>query len=367
MTDDYKTVALDLGERSYNIHIGKGLLKQAADLLPFSLEGRKVFILYDKNTYPFAQVLEEALAGKAEQVLTMGVPGGEQTKSFKALEEVLDWMLSHKVDRHSVFFAVGGGVIGDLGGFAASTVMRGIAYIQIPTTLLAQVDSSVGGKTGINTARGKNLVGSFYQPKMVLCDTDTLVTLPERELKAGYAEVAKYGLINDMAFFEWLEENGNDVLSLENSAVTYAIEKSCQAKAAIVAEDEREGGKRALLNLGHTFGHALEAAAEYDGRLLHGEAVSIGMVMAFRLSQKMGLCAQEVPSRVAAHLSDCGLKIALQEITPHLKHTPDELYNLMLSDKKAKAGQIGFILARGIGEAFQTYDVAQEDVIGVLK
>lgn len=364
---DTKTVELDLSERSYAIHIGKGLLERATDLIPLDLSDKKVFILYDENVYPYVQVLEGALAGKVSDSKTLSVKGGEPTKSYDGLQKTLDWLLDNKVDRQSVLIAVGGGVIGDLGGFAASVVMRGIPYIQIPTTLLAQVDSSVGGKTGINTGQGKNLVGSFYQPKVVLCDIGTLGTLPERELKAGYAEIVKYGLINDLSFFEWLEENGEKVLALDSEAVSCAVETSCKAKAAIVAADEQEKGQRALLNLGHTFGHALEAAAQYDGRLLHGEAVSIGMMMAFDLSVKMGLCSQEDPSRVEAHLKQSGLKTKASEITPALKQTSEELVELMAGDKKAKGNKIGFILTRGIGQAFQAYDVANDDVVTIVQ
>ena len=326
---DIQKVEMDLSNRSYSIHIGKGLLAQAVDLIPIDMSDKKIFILYDQNVYPYVQTLEEALAGKIHSSKTLALKGGEPTKSYDGLQRTLDWLLENKVDRQSVLIAFGGGVIGDLGGFAASVVMRGIAYIQIPTTLLAQVDSSVGGKTGINTAQGKNLVGSFYQPKAVLCDIGTLGTLPERELRAGYAEIVKYGLINDLPFFEWLEENGEKVLALDSDAVIYAVETSCNAKAAIVAADEKEAGQRALLNLGHTFGHALEAAAKYDGRLLHGEAVSIGIMMAFDLSVKMGLCPQEDPSRVAAHLKQSGLKVKAGEIMPTISRSAEDLVDLM--------------------------------------
>ena len=362
MTQNTNIVHVDLGQRSYDIHIGKGLLERATDLIPDECLGKKVFILYDENTYPYVQVLEEALAGKVLDSTNLCLKGGESTKSYDGLQKTLDWLLDNKVDRQSVLIVVGGGVVGDLGGFAASVVMRGIPFIQVPTTLLSQVDSSVGGKTGINTAQGKNLVGSFYQPQAVLCDVGTLGTLPERELRAGYAEVVKYGLINDLSFFEWLEENGEAVLSLNGDALSYAIEVSCKAKAEIVAADEREKGQRALLNLGHSFGHALEAAAGYDGRLLHGEAVAIGMMMALRLSCKMGLCSEEEVKRVEQHLQKCDLKTKVSEITPNLKHNAEEIVALMAGDKKVLDDKIGFILARGIGQAFQTYDVDLEDV-----
>jgi len=366
MTQNTKIVHVDLDERSYDIHIGQGLLERAGELIPDECLEKKTFIIYDENTYPYVQVLEEALAGKVLESKTLSLKGGEPTKSYDVLQRTLDWLLENKVDRQSVLIAVGGGVVGDLGGFAASVVMRGIPFIQVPTTLLAQVDSSVGGKTGINTSQGKNLVGSFYQPKAVICDTGTLGTLPPREVQAGYAEVVKYGLINDMSFFEWLEENGAQVLALDSEAISKAVEISCQAKAKIVAADEKEKGQRALLNLGHTFGHALESAAGYDGRLLHGEGVAIGMMMAFDLSLKMGLCSQEDPSRVEAHLKACGMKVRASQITPNLQQTSDEILELMQGDKKAvsdaEGNKIGFILTKGIGQAFQTYDVDMDDV-----
>lgn len=363
-----KTLNVDLGDRAYPIHIGKALLEKFVELVPLDLTGRKIFILYDKNTYPYAQIIEESLAGKCSNTKTHGIAGGEKTKSYDGYERVMGWLLDHKVSRRDVLVAVGGGVIGDLGGFVAATVLRGIPFIQVPTTLLAQVDSSVGGKTGINTPHGKNLVGAFYQPQAVLCDIGTLGTLPERELKAGYAEIVKYGLINDEPFFEWLEKNAQAVLNLEQEALIYAVEKSCANKAAVVAADEHESGQRALLNLGHTFGHALEAAAGYDGSLLHGEAVAIGMMMAHDLSAKMGLCAQEIPSRIEAHFKLLGLQTKASQIKPALKQNEHDLVALMAGDKKAVGdGKIGFILSKGIGQAFQTKDVDMNDVILIIK
>lgn len=364
---DTKIVNVGLGDRAYDIHIGKGLLQQVADLIPADLKDTKVFILYDKNTYPYVQVLEDALAGKVVNSKTLGLKGGEPTKSYDGFQQTLDWLLDNKVNRNSLMIVVGGGVIGDLGGFAAAVVMRGIPFVQVPTTLLAQVDSSVGGKTGINTHQGKNLVGAFYQPLSVICDLGTLGTLPEREVQAGYAEIAKYGLINDPDFFEWLEENGEQVIALDTEALSYAVETSCKAKAAIVAADEHEKGQRALLNLGHTFGHALEAAAKYDGRLLHGEAVSIGMVMAFNMSRRLGHCSNEDCERAEAHLKSLGLKTKVKHISPEIKATPAALYDLMLGDKKAEGDKIGFILTHGIGQAFQSTDVPKEEVIAVLE
>lgn len=364
MTSANTTLNLELGERSYPIHIGAGLLEHAADLVPLDLSGRRIFVLYDRNVEGHVKRLEHSI----RPVSTLAVEGGEPTKSYAQLQVVLDWLLQNHVDRKSVLFVVGGGVVGDLGGFAASIVLRGIPFVQVPTTLLAQVDSSVGGKTGINAPQGKNLVGSFYQPAAVLCDLDTLKTLPERELKSGYAEIVKYGLLGDAAFYDWLEANGKKVLALESDALTYAVETSCAAKARIVGSDEREqtGGDRALLNLGHTFAHALEAAAGYDGRLLHGEAVAIGMVLAFRLCVKMGLCNGQDAVRMENHLTSCGMKTEIVQINPALKQPTADIVSLMYHDKKAAGGKIGFILVRGIGQAFQSTAVDMTDVEAVV-
>lgn len=351
---DISTVPIALESRSYDITIGKGLLPHANYYLPEDLRDRRYFVLADRNARGHARELIGALGG-AE---SLSIEGGEQAKSWDGLKNVTDWLLDHKVDRKSVLFAVGGGVIGDLGGFAAASVLRGIDFVQVPTTLLAQVDSSVGGKTGINSHHGKNLVGAFYQPRAVLCDLGVLDTLPEREMKAGYAEIVKYALINDPAFFEWLEENGEKVLARDEAALRYAIETSCKAKAAIVAADEKETGQRALLNLGHTFAHALEAAAGYDGRLLHGEAVSIGLALAHRLSARMGLCGGNAAQAVEAHLNKLGLPTTIPDFAP----SADELIELMRGDKKADGKRIGFILSHGIGQAFQSYDVDMDDV-----
>lgn len=355
----FTSVPVDLGERSYSITIGKNLLAQAGDHLPADIKGRRSFILADENVVMYAAPLIAAL-GDAE-LLT--IPGGEQAKSWSGLHEVSEWLLSKKVDRKSVLYAVGGGVIGDLGGFSAACTLRGISFVQIPTTLLAQVDSSVGGKTGINSQHGKNLVGAFYQPRTVLCDLDTLHTLPEREMKAGYAEILKYALINDPAFFEWLEDNGEKVLARDEGALTYAIETSCRAKATIVAEDETEKGARALLNLGHTFAHALELAGHYDGRLLHGEAVSIGLVLAHKLSARMKLCGDNAANAVESHLKKLGLPTSV----PPLGASSEQLIHYMQGDKKADGGKIGFILTRGIGQAFQSYDVDMNDIKTLLE
>ncbi len=293
------------------------------------------------------------------------LPPGEGTKSFANLEKLTADLLKSGVDRSGLIVALGGGVIGDLTGFAAGILKRGIAFAQIPTTLLAQVDSSVGGKTAINTAEGKNLVGLFHQPRIVLADTDVLRTLPKRELLAGYAEVAKYGALGDRKFFEWLEAHGARALAGENNAIVGAVAHSCRMKAEIVARDERETGDRALLNLGHTFGHALEAATGYSDRLLHGEGVAIGMVLAFRLSVKLGLCAGQDSERFTRHLKAVGLPTAIADI-PGLRASAETLLEHMGHDKKVKDGKLTFVLLRGIGQAFTTSDVPLAAVTELL-
>jgi 3-dehydroquinate synthase len=358
------TINVDLADRSYPIHIGDGILERAHELVPLDIKKRRLFLLYDRAVESHARRLVAALG----DVTMKAMEGGEPTKSWDHLESVTDWLLENNVDRKSVLLVMGGGVIGDLGGFAAAVTLRGIPFIQIPTTLLAQVDSSVGGKTGINTAQGKNLAGAFYQPIAVLCDTATLKTLPPRELMAGYAEIVKYGLLGSREFYEWLEANGEDILALDPDVLIDAIETSCSMKAEIVGDDEREsaGGNRALLNLGHTFAHALEAAAGYDGRLLHGEAVSIGLNLAHRLCVRMGICSGQDASRVENHLKSLGLKTEISQITPSLTQDADQIVSLMSHDKKASGGKIAFILTRGIGEAFQSSDVNMDDVRAVV-
>ena len=355
-----KIVSIDLGLRSYDIYIGAGLLYRIADYVPDDLEGRMALIVTDENVSSYAASVRDVLveAGvRSAEILTL--PAGEQTKSFRHYQQVCEWMLEKGISRDSIVFAVGGGVVGDLAGFAAATVMRGVSYIQVPTTLLAQVDSSVGGKTGINTEQGKNLVGCFYQPGGVVADIETLKTLPRRELVAGYAEIVKYGLIRDPAFFSWLEKNGGKLCSYDEKALTYAIEKSCQAKAAIVQSDETEQGQRALLNLGHTFGHALEAAGNYDGRILHGEAVAIGTVMAMDLSVRMGLCPPRDKERVEAHFASIGLPTHPSMIEPALNASLSQMMAVMGRDKKVSKGKLRFILMNGIGDAFVSADVPE--------
>jgi len=362
------TIKVDTGAKTYPIHIGRGILADAASHLPFDAKGRKFFMLADQEVGKYSKAVAASLekAG-ALAVYSLTIPAGEQTKSITVLQQALSWLLDNDVDRSSVLVAVGGGVIGDLGGFAAAIVLRGIPFVQVPTTLLAQVDSSVGGKTGINMPQGKNMVGAFHQPEAVLCDLDVLATLPRRELLAGYAEVAKYGLLGDREFFIWLEEHGPSVCALDDKALSRAVAISCRKKAEIVKQDEKETTNvRALLNLGHTFGHALETAAGYNGSLLHGEAISIGMVMAFRLSQRLGICPQDDADQVEAHFKRIGLPTRVAQIAEILTHTADDLVDLMRGDKKASGGKLVFILVRGIGKAFVQKDVDADDVRQIL-
>lgn len=356
-----KTLKLDLAERSYDILIGKNAVAELPKFLLEKLKQKKTYIITDANVAKLhLQALEEFLRTNGVEVSSKILPAGEGTKSFENLESVCNWLLEQKIERKSTVLAFGGGVIGDLVGFAASMLLRGINFIQIPTSLLAQVDSSVGGKTAINSPAGKNLIGAFYQPKLVIADTEILRTLPQREFLSGYAEVVKYGLINDVKFFNWLDDNklSNDLFCEEN--LISAIEHSCKAKADIVAQDEREGGVRALLNLGHTFGHAFEAETGFSDKLLHGEAVALGCVMAFKFSAKLGLCAAEDVEQVVEHFKKIGLP------TEPKKHLPkwdiDALVSHMQADKKVKDGKIVFILVRGIGKAFVDENVAEADL-----
>ncbi len=350
-------VGVGLGERAYDIHIGPGLLSRAGEMIGPLLPRPRSAIITDENVARLhLDELRASLSAAGIEADARILPPGEATKSFGQYQELMEWLLATGLERRDLLIAFGGGVIGDLAGFAAATARRGMGFIQIPTTLLAQVDSSVGGKTGINSRHGKNLVGAFHQPAMVLADTDVLGTLPQRELLAGYAEVVKYGLLGDAEFFGWLEEHGKGLLAGGAGERIHAIGVSCRAKAEIVARDEREGGVRALLNLGHTFGHALEAALGYDGTLLHGEAVAIGMAQAFRFSEMMGLCPAGRAGRVEAHLAAVGLPVDMRAIHNRLPGA-DRLVEMMYQDKKASGGKLVFILARDIGEAFIARDV----------
>lgn len=352
-----RTVPVGLGDRAYEVVIGPGLLDQAGQrILPF-LKNRRVAIVSDETVWGLhGPRLSAVLDRSGIDVSPVIVPPGEQTKSFEGLADVTDRLLALELDRADLVVAFGGGVVGDLAGFAAAIYKRGIDFIQIPTTLLAQVDSSVGGKTAIDTARGKNLVGAFHQPRLVLADLDVLATLPDREMRAGYAEVIKYGFLGDFGFFEWLEANGRQVLSREPQALLHAVARSVEMKGEIVAEDETERGRRALLNLGHTFGHALESETGYGEALLHGEAVAAGMALAFRFSAAQGLCDAQEATRAQAAIAAAGLPTRLADI-PGYPFAAERLVRHMAQDKKAEAGKLTFILARRLGEAFIAKDV----------
>ncbi len=362
-----ETLNVDLPGRRYDIMIGPGLLADAgAHVAPF-LNRKRVAIITDETVAGLhLESLKAGFASEGIEAAALALSAGEKTKSYKGLEQAVEWLISQRVERDDVVVAFGGGVIGDLAGFAASVLRRGVDFVQIPTTLLAQVDSSVGGKTGINSPQGKNLVGAFHQPKLVLADTDVLNTLTRREFTAGYGEVVKYGLLGDAKFFDWLEGAAPAMADGDQDARIRAVRRSCEMKAEIVARDEKEHGDRALLNLGHTFGHALEAATGYSDRLLHGEGVAIGCALAFELSQRLNTCSQEAPSRVRAHLSTMGMKKDLSDIPGDLPDA-DGLIALMGQDKKVRDGQITFILARAIGEAFVSRDVDMAVVKTVLE
>ncbi len=351
-------------DRSYDILIGPGLIAAAGKLIAERLAGRRAVILTDSCVGPlYADAMAASLKAAGMESETLIIPAGEAAKSFDQLGALLDQCLDAGLDRKSFLVALGGGVVGDLGGFLAAILLRGIDYVQVPTTLLSQVDSSVGGKTAINTRHGKNLVGAFHQPRLVLADTGVLKTLPKRELLSGYAEVAKYGLIDQPSFWVWLEENSGRMLALEPEALAHAVRVSCEAKAAVVAADEREGGVRALLNLGHTFGHAIEAEAGYGGQVLHGEAVAVGMALAFRHSVRLGLCEPPEADRVEAHLTEVGLPVAPRLVMGQQLPTIDRLMARMASDKKAEGGKLTLILARGIGQSFIARDADAAKVI----
>lgn len=361
-----ETVSVNLKGREYDILIGPKVLKRAGEHIA-RLGGRShIAVITDETVSDLhVQSLKAALHAQGLTSDVLELPAGEATKGWPHLERSVEWLLEQKVERGDVVVAFGGGVIGDLVGFAAAILRRGVRFVQIPTTLLAQVDSSVGGKTAINSKAGKNLIGSFHQPSLVLADTDLLRTLPKRDFLAGYGEVVKYGLLGDLKFFEWLETNAHSLTGHNTANLVYAVKRSCEMKAEIVERDETEQGDRALLNLGHTFCHALEAATGYSDRLLHGEGVAIGCALAFELSSRMGLCSQEDPSRVRAHLKDMGMKTDLSDIPGDLP-SAEALLKLMGQDKKVLNGKLRFILAKGIGESFVTSDVPIDAVIGVL-
>ncbi|MEM6905955.1 MAG: 3-dehydroquinate synthase [Pseudomonadota bacterium] len=359
-------LTVGLGARSYEIVIGPGLLAEAGRRIGPMLARPFTVIVTDETVAGLhLQTLQEGLAAEGIRSEAVILPPGESTKSMARLTELLERLLDLKVERDDLILAFGGGVIGDLAGFAAATLRRGIGFVQVPTTLLAQVDSSVGGKTGVNAPQGKNLIGAFHQPRLVLADISVLETLSGREFLAGYAEVAKYGLLGDGEFFAWLEAHAPALRDGDRALRIEAVRRACQMKADIVARDETERGDRALLNLGHTFGHALEAATGYSDRLLHGEGVAIGMGLAFDVSARMGLCAQEAPSRVQAHLAEMGLRRRLADIPGELPDA-EGLLALMGQDKKVRQGRLTFILARGIGEAFVSQEADLDVVRSVL-
>lgn len=361
-----ETIRVGLGARSYDVIVGDGLIARAGALIAPRLKRAVSFIITDENVAARClQPLQAALAAGGVTAEALVLPAGETTKSFASLERVCRALLAARIERGDLVIALGGGVIGDLVGLAAGLVRRGTGFIQIPTTLLAQVDSSVGGKTAINAPEGKNLIGLFHQPRLVLADIGALESLPLREMKAGYAEIVKYGLIGDAAFFEWLDNGGSKLLAGDRAALTRAVATSVRAKAGVVERDEHETGERALLNLGHTFGHALEAATGFSSRLLHGEGVSIGMKLAFDLSAALGVCDGQVPGRVASHLARMGLPYRLADI-PGARVTTAELLHHMMQDKKVESGKFTFILARAIGDAFIAKDVDAAIVARVL-
>ena len=352
-----RVVGVALPGRAYDVMIGPGLAANAGRLIAERFGPARCGIVTDENVARHhLATLEASLRATGAHAGTIILPPGEQTKSFRELQPLCERLLAMGLERGDLVVPLGGGVIGDLAGFAASIVRRGMRFVQLPTSLLAQVDSSVGGKTGINTHQGKNLIGTFHQPSLVLADTNMLTTLPPREMRAGYAEVAKYGLLGDAKFFGWLENNWRGVFGNDAATLTQAIETSVKAKAAIVVRDEHETGDRALLNLGHTFGHALEAWTGYSSRLLHGEGVSIGMCLAFRFSQQLKYCPAGIAERASRHLVQVGLPTGIRDI-PGGKADAGELLALMGQDKKVKAGRLTFIMVRGIGQAFVTRDI----------
>ncbi len=360
-------VRVELGDRSYDILIGAELLQQAGSRIAATVPGARIAIITDTNVG--ALHLDTLTAGLDEHDidwLSIEIPAGEKSKCFERFHEVSEKILAARLERGDTIVAFGGGVVGDLAGFVAGVIRRGMKFIQIPTSLLAQVDSSVGGKTGINSPHGKNLIGVFHQPELVLADTGVLDTLSKREFRAGYAEVAKYGLIDRPDFFNWLERNWQEI-EAGGPARSEAIAESCRAKAAVVAADEREHGQRALLNLGHTFGHALEAAVNYDSaRLVHGEGVAIGMVLAHKFSNRLNLCGPEAAERVEKHLRYVGLPTTMSDI-PGTLPDAEKLLEYIAQDKKVTRGALNFILTHGIGQSFIAEDVPTSQVLQFLK
>jgi 3-dehydroquinate synthase len=352
-----RTVSVGLAERSYEVLIGPGLIDGAGERIAPLLKRRRTAVVADATVAALhGERLIASLTKAGVQSDLITVPAGEASKSFEQLALLSDQLLALQLDRGDLIVAFGGGVVGDLAGFAAAIYKRGIDFVQIPTTLLAQVDSSVGGKTAIDTPRGKNLIGVFHQPRLVLADLDVLATLEPRQLRAGYAEIIKYGLLGDFAFFEWLEANGRTVTARDPAPLARAVARSVKMKAEIVAEDEREAGRRALLNLGHTFGHALEAEVGFGDALLHGEAIAVGCAQAFRFSAALGLCPGQDAARAERAIADAGLPVRMDDVPGH-PFAADRLIDHMRQDKKASGGRLTLILARRLGEAFTAKDV----------
>ena len=366
------TTTVGLGDRTYDIAVGRGLLGSIGRRIAALKPGAKAAIVTDENVArEYLATVERALKEAGIAATHVIVPPGEASKSVATFERVCDALISARIERGDLVVALGGGVVGDLAGFAAASVRRGLDFVQVPTSLLAQVDSSVGGKTGINSRYGKNLIGAFHQPRLVLADTALLDTLPPREFRAGYAEVAKHGLLGDAAYFAWLEANWQDIFSGATTRDAniapreYAVLRSIEIKAAVVARDERETGDRALLNLGHTFGHAFEAAAGFSDKLLHGEAVAIGTACAFEFSARLGLLPQQDAERAIRHLAAVGLPTHIRDV-PAVQTNADALMELIAQDKKVKRGKLTFILVRGIGQAFVAPDIDPAEVRAFL-
>ena len=360
-----KTLDIFLKNKKYKIFLGNELINKIDIILNCHLKGRKVVILYDKILKKQLNILEFSLSKITSKIVTIEINSGEKSKSLNNYVKICEKVIKTGINRESVVLAFGGGVIGDLVGFVSSTLLRGIDFIQIPTTLLSQVDSSIGGKTGINSAYGKNLIGTFHQPVAVLSDVNLLQTLSKREILSGYAEIVKHGIIRDKIFFQWLEKNGSDVINGNNNLRIEAIFKSCKIKKSIVQEDEFEKGNRALLNLGHTFGHAIEGYLNYDGTVLHGEAVSIGIIMAFKLSIKKGYCSQTDLQRVTKHFKEVGLPTSIKFLTNKISN-PLKLWKIMQNDKKMYNDNLKFILPENIGKSKICREIKKSEVLSLL-
>ncbi|MGD9637644.1 MAG: 3-dehydroquinate synthase [Alphaproteobacteria bacterium] len=359
---------VNLKKDSYDIKIGHNLLKKTGDLLKPIIGKRKTFIISDERVAPiYLDVLEKSLEKSGIEYASFILPSGEKIKSFFWLEKICETLLGGRINRSSIILALGGGVIGDLAGFTASIILRGIDFVQIPTTLLSQVDSSVGGKTAINAEFGKNLIGSFYQPKMVIADLASLKTLDKRQIKSGYAEMAKYGLIQNKAFWKYLKENGKQITRLNKEKLQYAVLESCKIKAKIVAKDEKENNIRALLNFGHSFGHALEGIVDFnDKKLLHGEAVGIGMLMATMLSEKLGFAPKGTFDEIKQHFDELELFTKISDIPYFEKVTASQIIDFMERDKKNKDGKINLVLLKNIGNAFTYAEASIDDISSII-